>query len=235
MKKKALFIIFGIVAWVNYSVAQVRFADEASEEIRQGQIMEASDQKANGILDKVYKKYDTFGSLKAKLRVTMKKNGVSSTQLGTVTVKGKKYKVETPEQIVVSDGITSWLYLKKDNSVMINRYAPNDDSFFSYPAEVLKQYQKDYIATFISDRMVNGKKVCRVDLTPFDEEGYYQRISVDIDKTTLQISKLTIYQSPTEFYTIKVDGIITNSKAIEDDHFTFDTSKVPASKIRDLR
>ena len=206
-----------------------------SPQFRQQQIVKLSNPKANQLLSSVYKKYDSFSSLQAGLLVTAQDGASKTSKRGTVTVKGKKYKIETPDQLIVSDGKTNWLYLKRSNSLQITRHVPNDDSFFSYPAVLLKKYQKDYVTKLIMDKTVGGKQITQIDLLPFDDQAHYKKISVEVDKASFEITKLTIFENDKTSFTIQVENLETNTSSIVDSMFTFDTSKVPDNKIIDLR
>jgi len=48
---------------------------------------------------------------------------------GTLTVQGDAFRIELPEQVLVSDGRTLWSYSREDNQVLVQDYRPEEVGF----------------------------------------------------------------------------------------------------------
>ena len=86
--------------------------------------------QSNGIsLTEVQTAYDTLDGLRASFtqRISSDFAGDATQIEGTVLLSGNKYRVETPNQTVVTDGQTTWVYTPADSQVVVN-HAEKDAS-----------------------------------------------------------------------------------------------------------
>jgi len=110
-----------------------------------------ADRKANDIIKKVRKKYDGLSTFYAEFTQTFHwklADNIHQSQ-GKIWLRGKdKFRIETDDQTVVSNGKTVWTYSKFNNQVIIDNIKGSSeevrlpkDIFFNYA----EQYQAKYI------------------------------------------------------------------------------------------
>ncbi len=73
-------------------------------------------------LSEVQEAYQSTAGLQASFTQVMTSDlGGDSTQVeGTVLLSGNKYRVQTPQQTVITDGTTTWIHTPADSQVVIN-------------------------------------------------------------------------------------------------------------------
>ncbi|MCK9409011.1 MAG: outer membrane lipoprotein carrier protein LolA [Bacteriovoracaceae bacterium] len=87
---------------------------------------------ASEIVQKVRNRYqqinDASASFTQTVKLRYKRTGQNVT--GTVKIKkGNKYRIESEQQTVVSDGVTVWMYTPKTKQVLIDRFKFNRQPF----------------------------------------------------------------------------------------------------------
>lgn len=87
---------------------------------------------ASDVLEKIRSRYQQMNDAAATFTQTVKlrysKNGQPMS--GTVKIKkGNKYRIETQQQIIATDGVTVWMYTPKTKQVLIDRFRANRQPF----------------------------------------------------------------------------------------------------------
>jgi outer membrane lipoprotein-sorting protein len=72
---------------------------------------EKNDPQAKKVLDKIRKKYDAYKTVEATFSLAIEVPGQpKDVQKGTIMQDGKKFRLDMSDQIIVSDGVTTWAY-----------------------------------------------------------------------------------------------------------------------------
>ncbi|MBN2105302.1 outer membrane lipoprotein carrier protein LolA [bacterium] len=118
-----------------------------------------------------------------------KMTGEESVLNGTLKMSGDdKFRIETEDQILVSNGEKLWTYSKPANRVLIDRLAESDEALL--PRQLLLRYTEGYTVEKLPDETVN-KRPCIVLLFRDEEaESYYAKWQVWIDPDTFLPVKL---------------------------------------------
>ena len=146
---------------------------------------EKSDPEAKKVLDKIRKKYDGYKTLEAAFSLTIEVPGEDKdVQKGNIAQDDKKFRLDMDQQVIVSDGKTTWVYLKKNNEVQVNDADPADtENGFLTPKDLLKRYQKgDYLYSITEKTTENGKTITHVEFKPVDKNSEYSKLRVSIDE-----------------------------------------------------
>lgn len=196
--------------------------------------VQKSDPKAVAILNKVNKKYAAYKSMQIDLTLTIQEGNYKEVQKGKVTVKGNKFKIESKEQEIVSDGMTNWVYLKTNGDLQISNPEPDDMPIFSSPDKLIKRYERDFISGLIGEFKEGNRMVYRIEFKPKSRRSEYSKVRVTIDKNTKSILRIKIFEKSNMHYTINVTRLVKNI-TIKDSFFKFDESSVPDDKKIDLR
>jgi outer membrane lipoprotein-sorting protein len=199
---------------------------------------EKNDPEAKKILDKIRKKYESYKSLEATFSLKIELPGKKEeTQKGTIAQEGdKKFRLDMDDQIIVSDGTTTWVYLKKNNEVQINDADPKDsENGFLTPKSLLKRYQKgDYTYAVTEKTTENSKLLTHIEFKPNDKKSEYSKLRVSVDEKASSIQSVKAFGKDGSRYTFSISKLTPNKKFAAD-HFTFDTKKYPGVKVEDLR
>jgi chaperone LolA len=190
-------------------------------------------QSGKEIIESLRKKYASIDDAVVKFEQTVK-YGVSKFEQsfsGTFYFKKKnKYRIETNQQIVVTDGVTSWLYSKVNNQVIIDKYREDKDT--SSPEKFLLSISDEYIPVILRTERNEGKKIYILKLTPRDENSSIESAKIWVVEGDLQITRVEITDISGTVTTYSVKSIKINS-GVEDSIFKF---SIPSGvKVVDLR
>ena len=144
--------------------------------------------KMNGkdVIKKVTEKYDGLTNLKADFKQTFEWELAEQTQTvsGTIYLRaGDNYRVETEDQLIITDGKTVWTYSKKDNQVIIDLMEKSQEN--PLPKDLLFKYSKDYNPTHVEEEKLDDNEVYVVLLLPKDEnEAFIKSMKIWVDAKT---------------------------------------------------
>ena len=192
------------------------------------------DPKAQEILKGVSAKYKSMKSLSASFKVVSldQKAKTTDTQTGSITVKGEKYKLLLKGHEVISDGKTSWTYLKESNEVQVNEVAAKSDAIS--PTNIFTIYEKGFSSKFIAEKEIDKVLVQQIELVPDDSKKSFFKIQININKKDKVITSAKIFDKNGTNMTYTIDKFTMNADA-PDNIFTFDMAKHPGVELVDLR
>ncbi len=197
------------------------------------QLNAQDDTKATTILNASSIKMKSYTTMKIDFSYSMvnTKTNINESKIGTIQIKGDKYRLEVGGQIVFCDGKTVWTYIKDDNECNINDASTQEDAI--NPLSILNNYSKNFKAKYIKDMVQNAKTYYIIDLTPIKGKNY-AKIRLAIDKTTSQISSSIVYDKNGTTYTYLITKFATNA-AMADTLFTFVATNYPGVDVNDMR
>lgn len=192
------------------------------------------DATANRILNNVSRTYQTYKSIKAGFTIDIKNTQNNSTikQVGTLYLKGKKFRIKLTDQEIYCDGKTMWTYFKEENEVQITKYDPNAQEI--NPSEIFTIYQKGFNYKYIGESIISGKTVQKIEMTPTDKTKPYFKVKLNIEKASNKITNMSVYNKNG----IRSNYAITSFKSnlpISDGFFKFDPKTKPGVIEIDLR
>lgn len=193
-----------------------------------------NDPKAKTLLDAVSKTYKSYASIEAAFSLTTVNpvQNKTSTQSGSVFLKGEKYKILMGKQEIFCDKQSVWTYLKDINEVQINDYEPNSEDIT--PSTMFTIYQNDFNYTMNGEESIEKTTCSLVDLMPKDKSKPFFKVRIWIDKNAKYIKRMKVFDKNGNTYTYNVTSF--NSKAnLDDSFFKFDASKHPGVHVEDLR
>lgn len=199
---------------------------------------EKSDPQAKKILDKTRKKYESYKTIEAAFSLTIELPGQpKQVQKGTISQDANKFRLEMDEQVIVSDGKTTWVYLKKNKEIQINDADPNDasENGFMTPKDLLKRYEKGDFLYAITDQVTeSGVVLTQIEFKPKDKKSEYSKMRVSIDEKTSTIKSVKAFAKDSGRYTFSITKLTPNKKFAAG-QFAMDTKKYPGVKVVDLR
>ncbi len=134
-------------------------------------------QNAEAVLKSLQNKFNSINSL--SVNVTQKANSKSALTGKMYFKKENNIRVEFPNQLIVSDGKTSWNYNKKDKKVIISDYDDTGSGLLSINYLVY-QYPSECNLSLSSE---GGKQV--LILTPKSKRNNFGEVKLFINKDDL--------------------------------------------------
>jgi outer membrane lipoprotein carrier protein len=200
---------------------------------------EKPDPAAKKVLDKIRKKYEGYKTLEAAFSLQIEVPGEPQVvQKGTVAQAGDKFRLEMDQQTVVSDGATTWVYVKKNNEVQISNAEPGGaaaSNDFLTPRDLLNRYQKGDFLYAITDKVTEkGRVLTQIEFKPKSRNSEYSKLRIAIDEKAGTIDNIKAFAKDGSRYTFRITRLTPN-KALGADKFAFDTKQYPGVRVEDLR
>jgi len=174
---------------------------------------------------KVEEKYRSFRDLSMNFTKTLKSE-IFETQKKT---KGKmylknpdKFRIETKDEIIVTDGKFLWTYSEQNEQVIKNRLDRSKNIF--KPNQYLSNFRKEYKAKLTGEEKIDKTKCYKLALTPQKEDLFITKMIIWIDKKTLLAKKMEYQDSNDNQITLVFDHMKIN-KGIKDSKFVFKASE----------
>ena len=192
-----------------------------------------ADPTASEIIEKVQAKYKKTNSAIARYTQTVKfkLTNMEQSYNGTLFLKKeKKYRIETDQQTILTDGITSWAFSPKTNQVVVDNYREDKNSIS--PEKFLTEYPNDYYSNLIGKAKVNNKDTYEMKLTPKESTSFIKSLKVWVDSGEWFIRKIEIIDMNDNTTTYIVNRIEANIE-ISNDKFQFKPTS--ETQVIDLR
>jgi outer membrane lipoprotein carrier protein len=198
---------------------------------------ERTDPEAKKLLDKIRKKYEGYKTVEAAFSLTIEVPGqAKEVQTGTISQEGEKFRLDMAQQVIVNDTKTTWVYLKKNNEVQINKSNPKGmEGDFMTPKELLRRYEKGDFLYAINDKVTEGGKILtQIEFKPKDKNSEYSKLRLSIEEKTGTMESIRAFAKDGSRFTFKITRLTPN-KAFGPAVFAFDTKQYPGVKVEDLR
>lgn len=160
-------------------------------------------QDAQEIIKNVQSKYNSIKDAQASFSHYIKySSGSSQSSSGTIYIqKEDKYRIESKNEIIVTDGVTSWSYYKKKKQVVIDNYKKDGNTFS--PNKFLFSYPENFYSDLEGTETISGSECYLLKLSP-RHKGSVKSAKIWVDKDDNFIRKITINSSESSStYTLK--------------------------------
>lgn len=205
----------------------------AQKDQKQGSV---HDTKAKEILDKVSAKTKAFKTIKADFvisREDKKDTKKSSTQKGSIWIKGSKYKLDLMGTITYCDGKTRWAYIKDSKEINITEPDAKTDNLID-PSKVFTIYEKGYKYKYINEKFEDGLQLHEIELYPENLTTKISRLTVQIEKDNNRIHSIKYVDKDGVTITVKV-AKFTPDAEITDADVTYNKANFPGAEVIDMR
>ena len=194
-----------------------------------------SDPEAKKVLDAVSAKFKTFKAVQAKFSLSIENvsGKVMANKSGNVYMKGTKYRISVTGQEIYCDGINVSTYDKSANELTITKIDPTANTIT--PQKIFTNfYDKDFLYKLNGDKIIKGKTIQEIELTPVDKTKTFFKVLLYVNKKSSTITGAKLFEKAGNRYTYTVSNL--NGKAnISDTQFVFDAKKYPGTEVVDLR
>ncbi len=133
---------------------------------------------------------------------------------------GKKdaFRIETPHQLIVSDGKSVWTLSTLEKQVIIDYLDPTEGNYL--PHHLFVNYHKDYDVELIGLEVIENKQCYHITLKSQTQDVFIQKLDVWVDKKEWLTRKLT-YLDANENSTTYIINKITLLTKSNNDLFRF--------------
>lgn len=149
-------------------------------------------QDANQILSQIQKKYNAINSVCADFKQTFHWQLADETQIFTGSVctrNGVQFRIESADQIIVTDGKTIWTQSASNKQVLIDDAAESDEDN-PFLKSFMQNYIDNYNAKLAGEETIDGKPYWQLLLQAKSEDEFARTIEVWVDKTTYYMIKI---------------------------------------------
>ena len=190
-----------------------------------------NDPKADAILKKVAKVYQSYSTINATFAITTTPvTGKPTVETGTIWLKGKKFKLNYANQEIFCDGIFTWTYNKDDLEVIKENFKLRDNAIT--PNEIFTIYNRDFKSKFEGPTVRNGKSYDVIMLSP-KKKVNFAYVKLEVDKTTNKIQRVVQHFKNGTEVAIEIKSLTPNT-ALADNFFTWNQAAHPDAILVDL-
>ncbi|MFP4227555.1 MAG: LolA family protein [Salinivenus sp.] len=149
---------------------------------------------------------------------------------GSVTLSGDRYRVETPGQVVVTDGATTWIYTPADSQVVVDDADTEEgpitpETFLEASAEQYEVTEREKDASEDTSHVV-------LSLTGTSEDARFQKASLWVRRSDRVVTRLRAVDRDGATFSLRLQDI-QKDPAIADTTFSF--SPPENTEVVDLR
>lgn len=195
------------------------------------------DPKAKVILDNVSKSTKSYSTITAEytLSIFNKEKKKVEEQSGKIELKGDKFKLEIPGNIIVSDGKIVWNYNKDAKELTIKNCSNNEKDETITPNNFFTIYENGYKYKYDKKEHVRKITCDVINLYPAikPEKKKYHTIKLYIDNKK-QIVQAKVLMKNGEVYIYSIKKFIPNLP-LSDNYFIYDTKGLKPDQIIDER
>jgi outer membrane lipoprotein carrier protein len=180
-----------------------------------------SAQTADEMLERMREAYEDLRDVELRFsqRVWLPLAGIEQEARGTLTFKkDNRYRVETGDRTIVTDGKTVWSYSTATRQVLIDTFRLDEGALT--PERVLLGPPGGYTATVLGKERLDGAAVVLLKLVPRDESATLTAARLWVHTGDWIVRKAEVEDGGGRLTTYRVERLRVN-KGIPDSRFTF--------------
>lgn len=182
-------------------------------------------QQIRQILDKTAATVCKKSGTMAKFTIEVEKQGKTS---GEILLKGKMFRITTPEALMWFDGKTQWTYLKNADEVNLTTPTAQQQGTMN-PYAFVSLYKKGYTYSMKKDK--KGNYI--INLKAQNAQSHWPEACITISKTTYIPLQIKMRQRNNNWTNISISDF--KAKNLSGALFKFDAKQYPSAEIIDLR
>ena len=191
-------------------------------------------QDESDIIEEVQDLYEDIEYFNADFvqKEQFKLTGSENETTGKIYIKnGTEYRLETEDQIVVTDGKVVWSYSLHNKQVIIDYIKEGDASLL--PRDMLFKYPKNYFSDLLKKENINGNDFYVLKMTPKEDvHGYVKSMKIWVNTNSYLINKIEYDDLNDNTSSFLIEKMNIKSE-LSDSLFTFNPP--PQSEIIDMR
>jgi chaperone LolA len=130
-----------------------------------------------------------------------------------------KFRIETQEEVIATDGKFLWSYSEQNEQVIKNKLDRSKNVF--KPNQYLANFREEYKARLAGEEKIDKAKCYKLTLTPKKKDLFITKMTIWVDKGNLLAKKIEYTDANDNQITLLFDHIKTNV-GIKDSKFVFE-------------
>lgn len=181
---------------------------------------DSSSHEGEELLRRVQQQYESADGIQASFTQQTRSPFAEDTLTfeGTLLLHGQRYRIETPEQTLVTDGSTTWIYNPSANQVIINDYV-NDETIVT-PDEIFTDYLDQYAIEDTHTEERNGESFAIIDMTAEDPSAFYREVTVHVRERDAVLHRIRLVDQNDATTIFQLDDL-EFGPSFESEAFTF--------------
>jgi outer membrane lipoprotein carrier protein len=194
------------------------------------------DPEAKKILDRVSEKNKQYTTIQSdfELSIENRREDITTSNKGSIKIKGQKYYLESPGTKVYFDGNTLWTYMEDVKEVSISEPDKSSGDFLENPTMIFDFYTRDFKYRLVGEVKLDAGWMYEIDLFPIDLDQPYSRFKIFITRDSEEIYKVSAIGKDGVDYTATIKNTKYNLP-LNDEIFTFHPEKYKGVEIIDMR
>lgn len=187
-------------------------------------------------LDRLSKKYHAYETIEADFTFHYYRNEgdqAGRSESGTILLdqKSGKYRITTPQQVLISDGTSQWAVIPEADEVQVTQVDRTADGIT--PFNVFTFFNKGFKHRPLASENTGNKRLEVIELTPEDARKNYTKIILRINASG-ELHDVTIHDRNKSRYSYRIDRLKANT-SLAPQAFVFNPSEFSGLEIVDLR
>lgn len=181
----------------------------------------ASGQNASAILGKVRERYATIQDAELRFTQTVRfpVSRVEQRVSGKLWMKkGNRYRVQTDDLTLVTDGKTVWSHSHPNNQVLIDSFRIDERTYS--PERVLLAAPDDFTPAFITREKSPQGEVAVLKLTPVNLRGFVRALKLWVREDDSMITRVELKDANDKETTYAVEDVRIN-QGLDDGMFSY--------------
>ena len=180
-------------------------------------------QDASDIVEALSKRYDAMESMRTTFVQTATSEFLDAPEQfsGTLSFSDVGYRIETGNQTIVTDGVTTWIHNRGQNQLIVNDFI-EDEYAFSLTS-FLQQLDADYTASYSEARQIGGNRHDVIELAPNDEWGAFRTVRIAVRQSDGLVTWLRVLDLNDVEMIFDLSNIEVNPQ-LSADEFTYSVS-----------
>ncbi len=194
------------------------------------QVVAAADSDANGILKKLKGTYEKYSSINADFTQTFywKLTEEQHVLQGKILIqKGEKFKIDTPDNLIVNDGNALYTLNRNNQQVIINHGATGSGN-----NPILKDFIDKYIRDYHAEIINEDKEQYELKLVAGSEDEFIREIILTINKKSSFLSSVRQLDANENTTLYQIDNLLIDTPVTAND---FSIPNMDQYEIVDLR
>jgi len=196
-----------------------------------------SDPQAKKDLQALRANYDSGKNLQADVALEIKfAEQPAEVQAGRIEQSGERYRVEFDRQVVISDGVTVWMYLPDNQEVQVYDAADGASSGgFMRPQDFLTIYDNEDFEYAIVGEVTEASKTYRqIEFKPLDRDSEYAKVRLTYDPAASAVRRVKVFNKDGSRFTLSLNEVRTGVD-FANERFAFREADYPGVMVEDMR
>ena len=188
--------------------------------------------RASELAQRLSEHYDGIASMRLRFVQTATSTFMDTDEryAGDLVFTDTSYRIETSNQTIVSDGITTWVYNRGQDQVIINDFV-EDEGAFSLTT-FLRSFSEEYLSSWEGTQTLDGKRHDRLRLLPKNGLAAFRQVDLWVRQSDTLVTRLIAVDLNDVRMVFDLSEIVVNPP-LPTDYFMFE---VPADvDVVDLR